>query len=198
MATVPSGVTTLSSGTSGPLDAGTGRAVQGEKAHIVGAGGAATDDDDGAGDHSLLVFGGTGDDPVAGDTGNDPVAGGAGDDLVIGGTGNDLLIGGAGNDVIHDGSGNDVMVGGKDRDVFVIATGDGHDVITDFATGDVLEIAHDVDGLSVAAPNDLVALINTDPSGNAVIFLGAEHSITLLGVSADDLIRHIDDYIRII
>ncbi|WBL80335.1 Ig-like domain-containing protein [Bradyrhizobium xenonodulans] len=61
-------------------------------------------------------------------------------------TGNDLdniIVGNAGNNMIDGGKGNDVLTGGASRDTFVIKTGNGTDIITDFQTGaggDILQI----------------------------------------------------------
>ncbi len=63
-----------------------------------------------------------------------------------GGDGADRLIGGAGADRIHGGGGKDMMTGGAGNDVFVFdmvsdsVAGSGRDVITDFATGDRIDL----------------------------------------------------------
>lgn len=56
----------------------------------------------------------------------------------INGTGNDranIITGNAGNNVITGGLGSDVLTGGGGNDTFVIAKGDGSDVLTDFSAG---------------------------------------------------------------
>ncbi len=67
---------------------------------------------------------------------------------VTGGNGADLLLGFNGNDTLTGGQGADVLVGGEGSDVFVFSntnhSGVGaalRDVITDFATGDVVDLS---------------------------------------------------------
>lgn len=61
-------------------------------------------------------------------------------------TGNDLnniIIGNAGDNMIDGGRGNDVLTGGAGRDTFVVTTGNGNDIVTDFqvgAGGDILQL----------------------------------------------------------
>jgi Ca2+-binding RTX toxin-like protein len=54
--------------------------------------------------------------------------------------GNDRLYGGVGNDVLIGGAGNDVVTGGLGSDVFQFAIHQGHDVITDFQSNDILSL----------------------------------------------------------
>ena len=57
-----------------------------------------------------------------------------------GGMGKDSLIGGAGNDTLWGGKKNDMLTGGDGDDVFIYQAGQGNDVITDYAAGDMLQI----------------------------------------------------------
>lgn len=87
------------------------------------------------------LYGGNGSDVLRGNKGHDMLDGGKSNDRMYGDNGNDSLFGGDGNDDIHGGAGHDTIVGGGDadrlqggagRDVFVFASGDGSDRITDF------------------------------------------------------------------
>ena len=92
----------------------------------------------GSGKDSL--YGGAGADYLAGGKGNDKLYGQAGDDYLEGGAGNDLLSGYTGDDTLWGGVGNDTLTGGAGADVFIYASGEGNDVITDFANNDMLQI----------------------------------------------------------
>ena len=59
---------------------------------------------------------------------------------IQGGKGKDSLIGGAGEDTLWGGKSNDTLTGGEGDDVFIFQAGQGKDVITDFAPGDMLQI----------------------------------------------------------
>jgi uncharacterized delta-60 repeat protein len=72
------------------------------------------------------------DDVINAQGGDDIVDGKGGNDLLRGGTGNDKLFGGAGNDILRGGFGNDTLSGGNDNDLFVLASSEGTDTITDF------------------------------------------------------------------
>jgi len=71
----------------------------------------------------------------------DSISGRGGSDTLEGLGGNDFISGGVGNDRIIGGTGNDTLSGGSGNDTFVFASGCGQDRITDFASGDVVQIS---------------------------------------------------------
>jgi Ca2+-binding RTX toxin-like protein len=136
--------------------------------------------------------------------GNDVLNGGASDDLLYGDAVNyapsapGSITGG--KDVLNGGSGNDQLWGGPNNDTFVFKVGSGNDVINDFDQGnravgstapehDVINV-HDYGFASWAA---LSSLISDDSSGNAVIHLTADDTVTLNGVHTAAL--HSTDFI---
>ncbi|MCG5243831.1 hypothetical protein MCW82_29075 [Azospirillum doebereinerae] len=111
-----------------------------------------------------------------------------------GGEGDDFLAGDDGNDRLEGGKGDDILSGGQGHDVFIFSGGGGQDVVLDFKAGeDVLQIARNINGLKVTDAADLAARV-TDQHGDAVIDLGNGDSITLKGVSADDVHHHPNDF----
>lgn len=72
------------------------------------------------GNDTLYGFGGN--DALKGDWGNDVLYGGSGDDNMDGYIGNDILVGGIGNDTLS---------GSIGSDTYLIALGDGQDVVSD-------------------------------------------------------------------
>ncbi|MEO0647714.1 MAG: esterase-like activity of phytase family protein, partial [Cyanobacteria bacterium J06650_10] len=81
-------------------------------------------------------------DTLNGEGGNDLLRGRGGDDLLFGGEGNDKLLGEAGDDILNGGAGSDILNGGAGSDTFLLAAGEGTDVIRDFVAGtDVIELA---------------------------------------------------------
>jgi hypothetical protein len=84
--------------------------------------------------------GGAGNDLVQGLGGNDTLNGLGGNDRLEGGVGNDKLLGGDGDDILVGGAGTDTMTGGAGRDMFIYASGDGIETITDFRVGDPTEV----------------------------------------------------------
>jgi Ca2+-binding RTX toxin-like protein len=82
-----------------------------------------------------------GDDYIEGGEGRDRISGKAGDDILLGGDDNDRIWGNGGNDILQGGPGNDRLTGDdrsgdRGRDLFVLAVGEGTDVITDFQVGE--------------------------------------------------------------
>jgi Ca2+-binding RTX toxin-like protein len=76
---------------------------------------------------------------------NDVLTGDAGANTLSGGAGNDILTGGLGADTLKGGAGNDTFVYTNIADSTVAASG--KDVITDFSTGDKIDLsAIDADG----------------------------------------------------
>lgn len=78
-----------------------------------------------------LIYGGAGSDRIGGKSGNDRLFGDAGDDQIWGDDGDDLIRGGLGNDTLT----GDNFSGGQGTDTFVLAIGEGTDIITDFKVG---------------------------------------------------------------
>ena len=91
-----------------------------------------------------LVLAGTGDaDTLEGGAGRDSLTGDAGNDSLTGGAGNDTLNGGDGDDTLAGSEGRDELAGGAGNDTFLFARAtdiDG-DLITDFATGDRIDLS---------------------------------------------------------
>ena len=88
-----------------------------------------------------VLFGGQGFDTLNGGSGNDLLDGGNGRDFLRGGTGKDTLIGGMGKDTLRGGQGNDILTGGNGKDIFVLAPGEGGNLITDFSNHDLIGLA---------------------------------------------------------
>ena len=141
----------------------------------------------GSGDDT--IYAGEGDDTANGESGNDKLYGQDGNDILTDNSGNDLLDGGAGNDTLTDNSGNDTLIGGTGndtltggggtgRDVFVFASGDGADVVTDFNNG-LDKIALTGLGANFAAISAGISQVGLD----AVVDFGAGGSITLLNTN---------------
>jgi glycerophosphoryl diester phosphodiesterase len=112
-----------------------------------------------------------GDDIIYGGAGNDRIGGKSGNDQLFGGEGNDQIWGDDGDDLLRGGPGIDILTGGKGRDTFVLAAGEGSDIITDFRVGtDFIGLA---DGLTFEALTF---------NGSTITF-GTEALATLIGVN---------------
>ena len=117
----------------------------------------------GSGNDTLM--GGDGDDVLDGGDGDDVVNGGAHSDQLNGGAGTDMLFGSFGNDVLNGGAGKDTLSGGSGADRFVFDSVDGIvDAITDFGTGDVLDIGAMLTGFSAGQEADFVRLVSNGTS----------------------------------
>ncbi|MEG4631858.1 Ig-like domain-containing protein, partial [Microcoleus sp. AR_TQ3_B6] len=122
-----------------------------------------------------ILIGGNGPDTLIGNAGDDTLIGGNGTDLLLGNAGDDLLYGGNGTDTLRGGLGNDTLTGGSGGDVFVFASGDGTDTITDF------NLSNDKIGLTGG-----LTFENLSFSGNNIIF-GTEVLAVLTGVNTNTL-----------
>lgn len=78
------------------------------------------------------VIGSSDSELILGNDGQDSISGGDGNDSLFGGKGNDQLFGDAGDDFLSGDQGNDTLIGGLGNDRFVLSTGGGLDIITDF------------------------------------------------------------------
>ncbi|MEZ2225092.1 MAG: calcium-binding protein [Microcoleus sp.] len=127
----------------------------------------------GAGNDTLIggkdndfVDGGSGNDSIRGDSNEDIIRGGDGNDSLFGGKGNDQLFGDAGDDFLSGDQGNDTLTGGLGNDRFVLSTGGGLDIITDFGNGsDFIQVPAGVNIsdilIQAAGSNTLLSLRST-------------------------------------
>src|SRR5262245_45569079 len=82
-----------------------------------------------------------------GGSGNDTLIANDNGCTLVGGGGTDTLTGGSGNDRLIGGAGKDTMTGNGGVDTFVFASGNSsaasgqHDLITDFVSGDVIDLS---------------------------------------------------------
>lgn len=154
-----------------------------------------------AGSSSDTVYGEAGNDTLYGGGGNDRMDGGNGRDSLFGEAGNDTLVGSHGEDYLVGGAGNDVLTGddgASQQDTFFYDSNFGDDIITDFdLADDILEIKANINGTSIASPTDLAPFVS-EVSGNAVISFANGDSITLQGISKDDLLSDISSVIQIV
>ena len=81
-------------------------------------------------------------DNLVGTDGRDLISGGNGKDILSGKSGDDVLNGGNGKDTLIGGNGDDVLNGGNGKDTFVIAKGQGSDLIEDFSNNDLIGLAN--------------------------------------------------------
>jgi Ca2+-binding RTX toxin-like protein len=129
----------------------------------------------------LLALGGSdrvnsggGDDIVDGGSGKDVITGGTGNDILIGGTGSDRILGSSGDDLLDGGKGSDLLVGGAGADTFVLARGNGSDIIQDFRNGQ--------DFIGLGSSLTVGDLKFVQQGSSTVIQAGREQLATLQGV----------------
>lgn len=123
-----------------------------------------------------VIGGGGGNDDIHGGAGHDKLMGSDGNDELFGNKGNDSLLGGLGKDTLDGGQGNDKLAGGFGIDTFIFGKNEGDDVIRDFEAGrDVIELG----------TQTYTVVESTD--GDAVLELSGGGSVTLLGISIDDI-----------
>jgi Ca2+-binding RTX toxin-like protein len=122
-----------------------------------------------------VVFGLGGNDILRGGAGDDTLYGGEGNDVLFGDIGSDTLVGGNGDDLLRGGAGSDILIGGHGRDTFVLAAGEGGDIIRDFQVG--------VDSIGIAGG---LSFSNLTFAGNSILF-GQETLATLTGVDTTTL-----------
>jgi glycerophosphoryl diester phosphodiesterase len=120
-----------------------------------------------------------GDDVLYGGDGNDRLVGRGGDDQLFGQAGNDRLWGNSGDDLLRGGVGRDTLEGNDGRDTFVIAAGEGTDVILDFTAGE------DTIGLTGDLRFNLLAI--AQDGNNAVISFNDQRLAVLNGVNIEAL-----------
>ncbi len=169
--------------------------VRGGSGEDLISGGEGADTLDGGADADILIgrsgddrlIGRGGDDAINGGGGADLLRGGAGRDALNGGAGQDLLLGNGGADILNGGNGADRLIGGRaadnltggdGADTFVFNGVSGSDIVTDFASNDLIEItggASDFDDLDI------------EDAGVGALISFAQADILLLNVDADNL-----------
>jgi Ca2+-binding RTX toxin-like protein len=104
---------------------------------------------------------------------------GAGQDRFVGlGLSRDRVDGGSGDDILVGGQGDDTLTGGMGEDIFIFATGDGDDRITDFTIGEDRIIFSDLDIAGIEAVLDGAAI----EDGGTLLTIGAG-SVFLAGIT---------------
>jgi Ca2+-binding RTX toxin-like protein len=106
------------------------------------------------------------------------------DDILHGNAGNNVLKGLAGMDHLYGHKGNDRLAGGADVDYFHFSTGDGDDVITDFAdTIDQIDLSG---WAAIASFNDLLNNHARNQGADVIIEAGSD-SLLIKGIHKADL-----------
>ena len=124
------------------------------------------------------------------------------DDRLIGTSGSDAIDARSGNDYLNGGAGDDRLTGGGGFDQFVLATGGGHDTITDYQPGEDIFFTFGYvtnnpgDPVHDSAPHNLsvgekivsseghVLTVGEDSTGSVTLTWDTGDSLTLQGVHA--------------
>ncbi|MEL7212159.1 MAG: Hint domain-containing protein [Pseudomonadota bacterium] len=159
----------------------------------------------GSGDDVIDGRDATGSIDVATGEGDDDITGGAGDDVIDAGDGSDTVEGGAGDDTINLGTNLDGTPDG-DVDTVVLTDGSGNDVVENFDApvvnpdGSLSGVDQlDVSGLTDADGNPVTTedvTVSETPDGDAVLTFPNGESVTLVGVTPDQ-VDDIDELVAI-
>ncbi|MUG95782.1 tandem-95 repeat protein [Scytonema sp. UIC 10036] len=106
------------------------------------------------------------------------LSGGTGNDILKGGSGSDRLYSGMGNDVLNGGAGNDNLNGGGGADTYVLASGQGTDIIYGYEDG------VDKLGLSKGLTYGALTVTNSSVGTSIRITSTNEVLVTLSGVNS--------------
>ena len=141
-------------------------------------------------DGNDTVEGGEGRDWIRGGSGDDSLDGGTGGDFLYGDSGSDTLDGGEGSDRLYGGTGDDRLTGGAGADTFLFDTGNGDDIVTDFANGEDL-----IDLREFTEITSFADLTITSHGDDVVIDLSGHGggTVRLENVSESDLVA--DDFV---
>jgi Ca2+-binding RTX toxin-like protein len=166
----------------------------------------------GVGDDAIYAYAGQ---EVHGGTGNDVItilngfSQGSGNSLVEGDDGNDVLRGSGITDVLNGGAdadtlagnaGNDILTGGSGNDIFQFGQADAHDTITDFVSGDIVQVDGYTSPQSITqvgsdvlvtfSSSDQITFQNTNiATVSAGLVYGVGTNDTLTGGAEDDFLR---------
>lgn len=120
-------------------------------------------------------------------------------DALFGTSGDDHLYGKGGIDFLDGGAGNDTLTGGGGQDEFALGMGGGHDLVTDYHTGETLffnfgELAgsdpiHEAANYMFGAGDEIVTtsghvMTGSESAAGLVLTWDTGESITLQGVQA--------------
>lgn len=148
-----------------------------------------TEDDD-------LLYGGAGIGEADGGLQiDDTINGAGGDDTIHAGDGSDTIDGGTGNDTIYGGTGDDLITTGDGCDTIIIEQSGGNDTVTDFDLTPPWGEGKSIDQFDVSdlqngdgAPvNVWDVKVTDDGSGNAVLTFPEGESVTLHGITPEQM-----------